>query len=227
MENVGIYKAISAVMADIGAVKKEKEVKSNSGGYKFRGIDDVMNALHPAMVKHKVFIVPEIVNQEREKRTTKTGTEMTVSICKIRYTFFCEDGSFIEATVIGEGMDNTDKATNKAMAIAFKYACFQVFCIPTEEMIDPDSEIPGNEERQQINPASPKLKAQTREKAAEKGNPDMIAAIQAEMARTGITEKQIIGMKQIQAKTLKEVNEKEFKFIMEQFKKTPSLEKEM
>ena len=40
------------------------------------------------------------------------------------------------------GMDSGDKATNKAMAIAFKYACFQVFCIPTEEMIDPDAESP-------------------------------------------------------------------------------------
>jgi hypothetical protein len=26
------------------------------------------------------------------------------------------------------------------MSIAFKYACFQVFCIPTEEMQDPDAE---------------------------------------------------------------------------------------
>ena len=40
------------------------------------------------------------------------------------------------------GMDSGDKATTKAMAIAFKYACFQVFCIPTEEMKDPDAETP-------------------------------------------------------------------------------------
>ena len=39
-------------------------------------------------------------------------------------------------------MDSGDKATNKAMSIAFKYACFQVFCIPTEEMKDPDSDTP-------------------------------------------------------------------------------------
>ena len=37
-------------------------------------------------------------------------------------------------------MDSGDKATNKAMSIAFKYACFQTFCIPTEEMVDPDAE---------------------------------------------------------------------------------------
>lgn len=64
------------------------------------------------------------------------------SICKIKFTFYAEDGSHIEAVTVGEGMDSGDKATNKAMAIAFKYACFQVFCIPTEEMKDPDEETP-------------------------------------------------------------------------------------
>ena len=58
----------------------------------------------------------------------------------IRFDFIAIDGSSISATVIGEAMDSGDKATNKAMSIAFKYACFQVFCIPTEEMQDPDSE---------------------------------------------------------------------------------------
>ena len=61
--------------------------------------------------------------------------------------FRSEDGSNVSAVVIGEGMDTGDKATNKAMAIAFKYACFQVFCIPTEEMQDPDAKIPEPSEK--------------------------------------------------------------------------------
>lgn len=141
-----IYKAIAGVMDDIGVVGKEKEFKSNQGSYKFRGIDDVMNALHPAMVKNKIFVVPVILEQDREVRTSRNGTSMYVSICKIRYEFYAEDGSCVSAVVIGEGMDTGDKATNKAMSIAFKYACFQVFCIPTEEMIDPDSERPEFDE---------------------------------------------------------------------------------
>src|SRR5699024_11672405 len=52
------------------------------------------------------------------------------------------DGSSVESIIIGESMDMGDKATNKAMAAAYKYACFQVFCIPTEEMQDPDAETP-------------------------------------------------------------------------------------
>lgn len=135
-----IYESICAVMADIGAVGKNTE--NTQQGFMFRGIDAVMNALNPALIKNKVFVVPEILEQTREERTTSKGGNLIYSICKIKYTFCAEDGSSISATVIGEGMDSGDKATNKAMSIAFKYACFQVFCIPTEEMKadDPDNE---------------------------------------------------------------------------------------
>ena len=36
-------------------------------------------------------------------------------------------------------MDSGDKATNKAMSAAFKYAAFQAFAIPTESDNDADS----------------------------------------------------------------------------------------
>lgn len=137
---MNIYEAINNVMADIGAIGKNK--KNAQQGFNYRGVDDVMNALQPALIKHKVFIVPEILEQTREERQSQKGGTLLFSICKIRYTFYAEDGSNIYAVVIGEGMDSGDKATNKAMAIGFKYACFQVFCIPTEEMKDPDGDSP-------------------------------------------------------------------------------------
>ena len=137
-----IYQAITKVMEEVGYVGKNQ--KNQQQGFMFRGIDAVMNAIYPALVKNKVFIVPEVLEQEREERKTKSGTTMIYSVCKIRYTFFAADGSSISAVVVGEGMDTGDKATNKAMATAFKYACFQVFCIPTEEMKeqDPDFKTP-------------------------------------------------------------------------------------
>jgi hypothetical protein len=125
-------------MSEVGAITKDKT--NTQQGFKYRGIDDVMNALQPLLVKHKVFIVPEVLEQIREDRTSSKGNSLIYSVCKIKYTFFAEDGSNVTAIVIGEGMDSGDKATNKAMAIAMKYACFQIFCIPTEEMVDPDKE---------------------------------------------------------------------------------------
>lgn len=135
---MNIYEAIHAVMEDVGAIGKDS--RNSSQGFMFRGIDAVMNKLNPALIKHKVFVVPEILEQTREERVNTKGTNLIYSICKIKYTFYAEDGTNVQAIVIGEGMDTGDKATNKAMSIAFKYACFQVFCIPTEEMVDPDSE---------------------------------------------------------------------------------------
>lgn len=133
-----IYTAVNKVMKEIGAIGKTS--KNTQQGFMFRGIDAVMNAINPALINNGIFIVPEILEQTREERQTKSGNNLIYSVCKIKYTFYAQDGSSIEAVVIGEGMDSGDKATNKAMSIAFKYACFQVFCIPTEEMVDPDAE---------------------------------------------------------------------------------------
>lgn len=133
-----IYKAISKTMQDVGVVGKDDFNQMQK--FKFRGIDAVMNALNPAMIKNGIFVVPQVLEQTREDRVTTKGANLIYSICRIKYTFYAEDGSFVEAITVGEGMDSGDKATNKAMAIAFKYACFQVFCIPTEEMKDPDAE---------------------------------------------------------------------------------------
>lgn len=135
-----IFTAINEIMKELGPIGKNQTNKVQ--GFKYRGIDDVMNALQPLLATHGVFVVPEVLEQTREDRQTNKGGNLIYSVCKIKYTFYAEDGTNVSATVIGEGMDSGDKATNKAMAIAFKYACFQVFCIPTEEMKDPDADTP-------------------------------------------------------------------------------------
>lgn len=136
-ETPKIYETVINVMEEIGAIGKGKRSQQ---GFNYRGIDDVMNALNPAFIKHKLFVVPEILDQSREDRMTAKGSGLIYSVCRIKYTFYAADGSHVEVVMVGEAMDSGDKATNKAMAIAFKYACFQLFCIPTEEMVDPDSE---------------------------------------------------------------------------------------
>lgn len=137
---MNIYQSIAKILEEVPAIGKNK--KNTTQNFMFRGIDDVMNTFQPLLAKHKVFIVPQVLEQTREERQTSKGATLIYSICKIKYTFYAEDGSNIEAIVVGEGMDSGDKATNKAMAIAMKYAMFQVFCIPTEEMKDPDGDTP-------------------------------------------------------------------------------------
>lgn len=115
-----IYQAIIGVMSDIGVIGKEK--RNTQQGFKYRGVDDVMNALQPVMVQHGLFVVPEIIDQKREERQTKNKGNLIYSVCTVRYTFYAKDGSSVQCVVVGEGMDSGDKATNKAMSIAFKYA---------------------------------------------------------------------------------------------------------
>lgn len=137
---MNIYEAIASIMQKGCAIGKEK--RNTQQNFMYRGIDDVMNVFNPLMAEHGIFVVPEVLEAMREERQTSKGGNLIYSILKVKYTFYASDGSHIEATVIGEGMDSGDKASNKAMAVAMKYAMFQVFCIPTEEMKDPDAETP-------------------------------------------------------------------------------------
>lgn len=131
-----IYKRMAAVMAGIGAIAKDK--RNQQGGFNFRGIDDVYNAIHRAMVEQSVFCSMEVIDHRAEQRQFKNSSGYQV-YSTVRYTFWAPDGSSVSSVVVGEAMDSGDKATNKTYAIAHKYALLQAFMIPTE-MQDPDSE---------------------------------------------------------------------------------------
>ena len=136
-----IYERIASVQSDVEFIGKDKQVQSG-GSYKYRGVDQVLNTLHPLFSKHKIFAVPEVLEiLEREQRKTSKGNEVLYQVLKIRYTFYTDDGSSVSAVVVGEAMDSGDKVSNKCMSVAYKYACFQVLSIPTEETCaDPDDE---------------------------------------------------------------------------------------
>ena len=142
-KKLSIFEAIPIAMQKVGAIGKDSTATNNSGRqmYKFRGIDAVYNALNPVMAELGLFICPEVLEQTREERKTTSGGNLIYSILKIRFTMYAPDGSNVSCVVIGEGMDSGDKASNKAMSIALKYACFELFMIPTEEMVDPDGEV--------------------------------------------------------------------------------------
>ncbi len=209
-----IYQTISDVMAEIGAIGKDK--KNQSQGFMYRGIDAVMNALNPALIKHKLFIVPEVLEHTREERQNSKGNTLIYSICKVKYTFFAEDGSSISATVVGEGMDSGDKATNKAMSIAFKYACFQVFCIPTEEMDDPDAEC---------HEVAPKKTTPKREDIAkEKVEEDKIETLKKMMRKDHISEEKLLSIYKVSA--LEALSQAQFLNIQQNWDKVREKAKE-
>lgn len=134
-----IHEAMARIQADLGAI--EKNQKNAFHNFNFRGIDDVHNALYPLLAKHKVFVVPEVLEMTREARTNERGKPSIFTVVKVRYHFTATDGSWVGPTVYGEGADTGDKSVPKAMAIALKYAVLQTFLPPTVGQLDPDAEV--------------------------------------------------------------------------------------
>lgn len=137
-----IYAAISACTSDLlaGVAKGRKNDQQN---YRFRGIDDFLNALAPVIARHKVVILPRVVGRIQEERRTKSGGSMYYTSLEVEYDMVsAEDGSKAVCVAYGEAMDSADKSTNKAMSAAYKYMAMQAFCIPIENMADADATTP-------------------------------------------------------------------------------------
>lgn len=161
MSEQKIYEQMGAIMGEVGAIGKDK--KNQTQNFMFRGIDAVMNGLHPVFSKHNVFILPEVMEDRTEERQTKSGANLIYRIMKIKWRFMSAiDGSSVESVNIGEGMDSGDKAANKAMAISLKYALTQMLLLPYDE-VDPDSE--SHEPSRAVKTAEKPRKQSTNDKA--------------------------------------------------------------
>jgi hypothetical protein len=135
-----VYEAICAVMEEIGHSGISKGRKNQQQGYNFRGIDDVYNELNSLLSKHKVIMTPRILTRDVAERTTQKGGVLFYVTVEAEFDFIsAEDGSKHTVRTFGEAMDSADKATNKAMSAAYKYAAMMVFCIPTEGDNDADA----------------------------------------------------------------------------------------
>ena len=140
---------MAEILADIGSVGKGSV--NQQQGYSFRGIDDMVNAVHSVLRKHQVFVTTEVLDRKSEVRKIvrnngKEGYDKTVELI-MKYTFHATDGSSVSSIIASEGLDSGDKATNKALSAALKYALIQTFQIPTQDMEDADRtspEIAGN-----------------------------------------------------------------------------------
>jgi hypothetical protein len=136
-----VYKAINAVQAELSSVGITKDRRNMQGsGYNFRGIDDVYNAIAPLLASHRLCILPRVLTRECVERASKSGGALFYVTVEVEFDFVsAEDGSKHTVKTFGEAMDSGDKATNKAMSAAYKYAAFQAFSIPTEADNDADA----------------------------------------------------------------------------------------
>ncbi len=147
-----VYVAITAVTLAMSKSGISKARNNAQQGYKFRGIDDVYNVLSSVLAENKLCILPRVLARSTSERPTKTGGVSTYVVLDVEFDFVSAvDGSKHTIRTAGEAMDSADKATNKAMSAAMKYACLMAFQVPTEGDNDADAHSPEPAPRKVVN----------------------------------------------------------------------------
>lgn len=141
-----INEQLVAVTRRIATEGIGKTRNNQQQGYKFRGVDEVMNAFAPILADQGLYLRPRFTNREVAERINKNGTALFyVTVCG-EFDFSNDAGETVTVgPFYGESMDSGDKATNKAMATAFKYAMFQTFCVPLEGVTGGDADLATHE----------------------------------------------------------------------------------
>lgn len=139
-----ILEIIPALMADIGHIPKER--RNAAQGYKFRSVDQVLAALHPLLVKYRLTpstrVEHHVVTSRVEQKAGGKGERVIYqATLTLSVTLSAPDGSSVRYEAAGEGQDyGGDKATNKAMSMAYKYALCLGLAIPVDETTLDDSD---------------------------------------------------------------------------------------
>jgi hypothetical protein len=170
-----VYHAINQVQRALASEGISKSRKNQQQGYNFRGIDDVYNTVSPLLGQHGLCILPRVLSRECIERQNKSGGALFYVTCEVEFDFVsAEDGSKHVVKTYGEAMDSADKATNKAMSAAYKYALMQAFAIPTEGDNDADAHHHDVEPQRKANGLLPGV-------GVHKGTDGMLEALPDEM----------------------------------------------
>lgn len=134
-----VHAALNAVMRDVQAVPKSG--RNAAQGFKFRGIDAVVNAVGPKLRYHGVLFLPYSVAAQHRDITTSQGKSARECMVTVVYRIVGPAGDHLDIEAPGEAVDISDKGTAKAMSVAYRTALIQALCLPTDEP-DPDAEYP-------------------------------------------------------------------------------------
>lgn len=143
MEKFDVLKAINAVQSELAKTGISKDRRSQgSASFKFRGIDDMYSAISPLFSQHGLILIPSYDGHRVEVRESRKGDPINYAFVRGTFTLHAmSDGSSLTGHAIGEAMDSSDKASNKAMSIALKYFLMQTLLIPTDADNDPDATV--------------------------------------------------------------------------------------
>jgi hypothetical protein len=133
-----VHELFWAVMADVRAIEKGDMNKQQ--GFRFRGIDAVMQEVGPALRAHGVHIIPTPLEMRSETYETAKGTAMRNVTVTMQYTVFGPQGDSFVGGAIGEAADSGDKAVTKAQSVAYRTFLLTALTVPTGD-VDPDAQV--------------------------------------------------------------------------------------
>lgn len=137
---LSVAEALTAVMGEVQSISKDQQVQHGER-FHFRGVDDVMQAVGPALRRHGVIFAPSrVVSVEHERYQTAKGSPMDGVTVVVEYTITGPAGDTMAAAAAGQASDSGDKAVPKAMSVAYRTVLLQALCIPTGDP-DPDSQV--------------------------------------------------------------------------------------
>jgi hypothetical protein len=135
---LSVGEAIAEVTRRVEHIAKDRSTESGER-YRYRGIDDVLAALHPILGDVGLVLMPgRITEHRRETRTTAKGATLNVAMVAVEYRLIGPDGTETTGAAVGEAHDSGDKATQKALSQAYKSFALQTFSIPTEASAEDD-----------------------------------------------------------------------------------------
>lgn len=128
--------ALARIARQVYAVPKTRDAKATDGGgtYRFRGIDDVMNAVHEAFADAGILVVPCDVGLTWDEVTRGAkGSIWRHYLVTIEFCFVGPLGDMLVTQSTGEGLDNSDKGLGKARSYALKDLLSRLLTLPTHD----------------------------------------------------------------------------------------------
>lgn len=134
-----VYKAINAITAELSGAAIPKLHRNERDDYFYRSVDDVLNRLSPLLARHKLCVLPRVLERTSTDRTGEGDQVLSSVTLRVAFDLVgCVDGSCHTVEVFSEALDPSDKGTAKAMSSAYKYAMLQLFCVPVTQIDDAD-----------------------------------------------------------------------------------------
>jgi hypothetical protein len=135
---VNIYQRLNAVRKIVRRIKKTADVTAGGGSYKAVTYDYLISRIRQHMVAQGIMVLPSVISmtttQDTGMATAKGVPYIRVEVLLAVRFVNCDDpADYVEVLVSSHGIDNNDKAPQKAITAGVKQELLKVLLLETGE----------------------------------------------------------------------------------------------